>query len=141
MTATQSTGRESVRTAIQAATDRLLAGHPLRSSGRLSVSQLAIEAGVKRWHLTHQHLDLKELFEARVKAAEATPAAFAKDLNDYDKLKKKHSKLVSHCAELEQRLQLYATAINLLALENAALTGRETDTAQVVALPRPENSP
>ncbi|MFJ1930367.1 MULTISPECIES: hypothetical protein [unclassified Streptomyces] len=44
-------------------------------------------------------------------------------------------------AELEERLQLYATAINLLALENAALTGRETDTAQVVALPRPENSP
>lgn len=29
----------------------------------------------------------------------ATPAAFAKDLSDYDKLKKKHTKLVRNCAE------------------------------------------
>ncbi|MEV5350756.1 hypothetical protein [Streptomyces achromogenes] len=47
---------DPVRAAILTAMDRLLAGTPLRSSGRLSVSQLAIEAGVKRWHLTHQHL-------------------------------------------------------------------------------------
>ena len=47
---------DPVRTKILAATNRLLADTPLRSTGRLSVSQLAVEAGVGRWHLTHQHL-------------------------------------------------------------------------------------
>ena len=37
---------------------------------------------------------------------------------------------------LEERLQLYATAVNLLALENAALTGREAGTARIRVLPR-----
>jgi hypothetical protein len=112
---------------------------PLRSSGRLSLSQLAIEAGIKRC-LTHQHLDLKELFEARVKAAAATPQAFAKRLSEHDELKEKHAKLIRHCAELEERLQSYASAINLLALENAALAAASTN-ASVVPLPRPEASP
>ncbi|MBX9398362.1 hypothetical protein K4749_33435 [Streptomyces sp. TRM72054] len=119
---------DPIRDAIIAAMDRLSDGTPLRSSGRLSVSQLAIEAGVKRWHLTHQHLDLKELFQARVQAAASTPKAFA------------HAKLIAHCAELEERLKSYATAISLLTLENAALAASRAD-ASVVPLPRPETSP
>jgi len=87
---------------------RLLAGTPLRSSGRLSVSQLAIEAGIKRWHLTHQHLDLKELFEARVKAATTDRHALTQRLSEYE-LKDKHAKLIKHCAELEERLQTYVS--------------------------------
>jgi hypothetical protein len=53
---TSVTETDPVRKKILAATDRLLAGTPLRSTGRLSVSQLAVEADVGRWHLTHQHL-------------------------------------------------------------------------------------
>ncbi|MFE2558307.1 hypothetical protein ACFXGT_20215 [Streptomyces sp. NPDC059352] len=68
MTTASPSEDDPVRNAITAGMDRLLAGTPLRSTGRLSVSQLAVEASVKRWHLTHQHLDLKELFQARVKA-------------------------------------------------------------------------
>jgi hypothetical protein len=49
---------DPVRAAILAAMDRLLDGTPQQSEGRLSVSQLAAEVGVKRWHLTHQHTDL-----------------------------------------------------------------------------------
>ncbi len=97
--------------------DRLLAGEPLRSTGRLSVSQLAVEAGVGRWHLTHQHTDLKELFQAKVRNADGAPAAFARRLGNYEKLKADHAKLLAHCAELEERLQLYATVINVLSLE------------------------
>lgn len=136
---------DPVRQAILAAMDRLLAGTPLRASGRLSVSQLAIEAGVKRWRLTHQHLDLKELFDARVAAQSSTPQAFAnpqafaKRLSEHDELKRKHEKLIEYCAELEERLQGYAAAINLLALENAALAAGTG--ASVVPLPRPEASP
>lgn len=131
---------DPIRKAVFAAMDRLLAGTPLRSSGRLSVSQLAIEAGIKRWHLTHQHLDLKELFEARVKAAATDRHAHAQRLSEHDELKDKHATLIKHCAELEERLQNYASAINLLALENAALTAAATD-ASVIRLPRPEASP
>ncbi|MYV45131.1 hypothetical protein GT031_05780 [Streptomyces sp. SID2888] len=117
--------------------DRLLAGTPLRSSGRLSVSQLAIEADVKRWHLTHQHVDLKEHFQARVKAQDSTPEAFSRKLSEHEQLKKKYADLRQHCADLEERLQVYATAINLLTLENAALTGRDAG-ARVLPIRRPE---
>jgi hypothetical protein len=86
-----------------------------------------VEAGVKRWYLTHQHLDLKDLFQARVKAASSTPAAFAKRLGDHDLLKKKHADLLAYTAELEERLAMYAASLNLLSLENAALAeGRGT---------------
>lgn len=88
MTSTSPAENDTVRTAIMAAMDRLLTGTPVRCTGRLSVSQLALEAGVKRWYLTHQHLDLKYLFQARVKAADNTPAAFEKRLGDYDLLKR-----------------------------------------------------
>jgi len=134
------TESDPVRTAILAAMDRLLAGTPLRSSGRLSVSQLAIEADVKRWHLTHKHLDLQELFQARVKAQGSTPEAFSKELSEHEKLKKKYAELRQHCADLEERIRVYSAAVNLLALENAALTGREPG-ARVIRMPRPQNSP
>jgi len=61
------------RRAIQAAVGRLLAGTPLRSTGELTVVQLAAEAGVKRWLLTHRHRDLAEQFRARVRAAGGDP--------------------------------------------------------------------
>ncbi|WP_071287800.1 hypothetical protein [Mycolicibacterium llatzerense] len=109
-----------VRQQILAAMDRLLAGEPLRSTGRLSVSQLAVEADVGRWQLTHQHIDLKEQFQARVRNADGAPAAFARQLSDYDQLKRDHAELVTHCAELEERLNTYASAIQLLVLERAA---------------------
>ncbi|KUN90393.1 hypothetical protein AQJ67_44310 [Streptomyces caeruleatus] len=120
--------------------DRLLAGTPLRSSGRLSVSQLAIEADVKRWHLTHQHLDLKELFQARVKAQDSTPEAFSHKLSEHEQLKKKYADLRQHCADLEERIQVYAAAINLLALENPAVSASDVD-ARVVPMRRPESRP
>ncbi|WP_244872682.1 MULTISPECIES: hypothetical protein [unclassified Mycolicibacterium] len=109
-----------MRQQILAAMDRLLAGEPLRSTGRLSVSQLAVEADVGRWQLTHQHVDLKELFQARVRNADGAPAAFTRQLSDFEKLKRDHTALLAHCAELEDRLNTYASAIQLLVLERDA---------------------
>jgi formylmethanofuran:tetrahydromethanopterin formyltransferase len=54
--------RQAERDAIQAAAGRLLAGAPTRSTGALTVLQLAAEAGVKRWVLTHKHPDLRQAF-------------------------------------------------------------------------------
>ncbi|SIA52776.1 Uncharacterised protein [Mycobacteroides abscessus subsp. abscessus] len=72
---TDAAHNDPIRDQILAAMDRLLAGQPLRSTGRLSVSQLAVEADLPRWHLTHQHVDLKELFQAKVRNADGAPAA------------------------------------------------------------------
>jgi hypothetical protein len=134
MTSTTGENHDTVRTAIQAAMDRLLAGTPLRSTGRLSVSQLALEAGVKRWYLTHQHLDLKELFQARVKAANHAPEAFAKRLGELELLKKKHADLLKYTAELEERMEIYAASINLLSQENTVLAGQLGAAARVVPI-------
>jgi hypothetical protein len=136
MNSTASPGDDAVRTAILAAMDRLLAGTPVRSTGRLSISQLALEAGAKRWYLTHQHLDLKTLFQTRVKAAHNTPAAFAKRLSDYDLLKTKHAELLKYTAELEERLAIYTASLNLLSLENAALTEQKGTAGPVTPIHR-----
>ncbi len=50
------------RVQIEAAMDRLLAGTPLRSAGKLTIVSLAIEADVMRHVLTHKHTDLKDRF-------------------------------------------------------------------------------
>ncbi|MFF3847928.1 hypothetical protein [Streptomyces sp. NPDC002328] len=139
MTDTAPADGDPVRAAVLAAMDRLLTGTPLRSSGRLSISQLAIEAGIKRWHLTHRHLDLKEFFQARVKAQDSTPEAFSRKLSEHEQLKKKYADLRQHCADLEERLQVYAAAINLLTLENAALNGSNAG-AHVLPIRRPETT-
>ena len=141
MTGPAATDDDPVRAAILAAMDRLLDGTPQQSEGRLSVSQLAAEAGVKRWHLTHQHTDLKDLFQARVRQSQAGQAASARTASAHEELKARHAELQRHCSALEDRLQLYATTINALTLENAALTGRAAGSAKVVPLTRREPAP
>lgn len=141
MTASAATDDDPVRAAILAAMDRLLDGTPQRSEGRLSVVQLAAEADVRRWHLTHQHTDLKDLFQARVRQSQTGQAASARTASAYEELKARHAELQRHCAALEDRLQLYATTINALTLENAALSGQAADSAKVVPLIRREPAP
>ncbi|MFJ2825794.1 hypothetical protein ACIO7M_32465 [Streptomyces toxytricini] len=58
--------------AITAAIQRLLDG----STGASTTLQLAAEAGVKRWVLTHQHVDLKEEFVCRKSEANGVSPAF-----------------------------------------------------------------
>ena len=53
------------RREIEAVMSRLLDGEPLRSTGELTVVQFAAEVGVKRWKLTHQHVDLIRAFQTR----------------------------------------------------------------------------
>lgn len=113
---------DKVRTKILAAIDRLMAGQPLRSTGRLNVSQLAVEAGVARWHLTHQHIDLKEMFQAQVRNQGKTPAPFRGDAQALDELREAHRALQAHCAELEQQVTLYANVIQILTTERATGT-------------------
>ncbi|MGW1024247.1 hypothetical protein ACWD4J_11110 [Streptomyces sp. NPDC002577] len=133
---------DPVRRAILAAMNRLFAGTPQRSNGRLNVSRLAVEANVKRWHFTHQHPDLKDLFQAKTSEEEAKRASQGRSADAYEKLKTQHMALQAHCRFLEERLQIYATALNLLSLEQAAQSGRDAAAAKVRVLPRqPEHLP
>ena len=83
------------------------------------MSQLAIEAGVPRWHLTHQHVDLKEMFQAHVREEGKTPAPFRDTAAALRDLQQAHRALQTHCTELEQNIKLYANVIQMLATERA----------------------
>jgi hypothetical protein len=135
-TTAPTTETDPTRRAIVAAMDRLLAGTPQRSTGRLNVTQLATEAGLKRWHLTHQHPDLRELFQQIAAALEAKSRAHARSTDEFEQLKVRHAELQAHCRQLEVQLQAYATALSLLSLEHAALSGRDADAAKIHVIPR-----
>jgi len=72
------------RREICAAMDRLLTGRPLHTQGALTIVGLAQEANVKRHVLTHRHTDLKDEFNAQVRAQHHVPPqlAAAHDRND-----------------------------------------------------------
>ncbi len=105
------------RAAIQAAADRLLAGTPLRSTGELTVVQLAAEAGVKRWLLTHKHRDLAEQFQARAKALGGDPPPVRKLEAQVAELKEKNTRLRAENATLQALVDYYAHVINELSID------------------------
>jgi septal ring factor EnvC (AmiA/AmiB activator) len=106
------------RVAILAAADRLLTGAPDRSTGNLSVVQLAIEADIKYWLVAQKHTDLRDHFQQLVAQTRQT----ASDTRDqFARLQREHQKLKDHCARLEDLVQAYAVVINELSLENGAI--------------------
>ncbi|WP_205068061.1 hypothetical protein [Streptomyces hygroscopicus] len=114
---------------------RLHASELKRSTGRLSVSQLAVEGDVRRWQLTHRHTDLRDLFQDRVRQAEDSRGTHQKTVEERDDLRRRHTELQRYCSELEERVQAYATVINLMALEYEALTEQSSKSARVLPLP------
>jgi hypothetical protein len=105
------------RAAIQAAADRLFAGTPLRSTGELTVVQLAAEAGMKRWLLTHKHRDLAEQFQARAKAVDGDPPSVRKLKARVQELQEALARLRAEQAERQALLECYAHVINELSID------------------------
>ncbi len=108
---------DSQRAAIRAAADRLLAGTPLRSTGELTVVQLAAEAGVKRWLLTHKHRDLAEQFQARAKAIGGDPPAVQKLKARVRELEDALVRLRTEQSERQAQVDYYAHIINELSID------------------------
>jgi len=106
--------RQAERDAIQAAIQRLLAGTPSRSTGALTVLQLAAEAGVKRWVLTHKHPDLRKAFEDQRQAANGVPAAYQHLHGQIADLEAANARLRADNAELAERVDTYAQVIREL---------------------------
>jgi hypothetical protein len=110
---------EPQRVAILAAADRLLTGTPDRSTGNLSVVQLAIEAGTKYWVVAQKHTDLRDHFQQLAAQTRQTASAVRVHSHDtFARLEREHQELKEHCASLEDLVQTYAVVINELSLEN-----------------------
>lgn len=99
------------RKEIQAAIDRLLAGTPLRSTGELTVVQLAAESGVKRWKLTHQHVDLMRSFQAAARQEDTEPPVTARWRARIAELEEDNRALRQRNASLQATVQAYAEII------------------------------
>jgi chromosome segregation ATPase len=124
------------RREIEAAMDRLLNGTPLRSDGKLTIVSLAAEAGVKRHALTHKHTDLKDLFNARVKAQHSVPASEAALREQNAELRRRLDNMRAERDEYKQAADALARALNVVTTENDGLR-RRANRAREFTGPRP----
>ncbi|MFD6694983.1 hypothetical protein [Micromonospora aurantiaca (nom. illeg.)] len=95
-----------------AATERLLAGVPLRSNGGLTVVQLAVEADVKRWTLTHRHVDLMHIFQARAKTLGTSSRVRCPWRERVEELEKANRELREEIEDLRATVSCYAQVID-----------------------------
>ena len=124
------------RREIEAAMDRLLDGTPLRSDGKLTVVSLVAEAGVKRHVLTHKHTDLKDLFNARVKAQHSVPASENALREQNAELRRKLDDMRAERDEYKHAADALVRALNVLTAENEELR-RQASRPREFTGPRP----
>lgn len=125
------------RAEIEAAMSRLLDGIPLRSDGKLTIVALAIEAGLKRHVLTHKHTDLRDRFNAQVKAQHAVPASDAAAREEITGLRSKLDELRGERDEYKHAAEALARALNVLTSENDTLRSQLSRPRQEAWPPRP----
>ena len=110
---TQDKERQMIRDAM----DRLLAGEPIRSDGKLTVTSLADEAGVKRWLLTHRHTDLQDEFRDKVRTRGSTPEAMRALAAENDRLKQQLQQAKADLKQARAENNHYTRVIQVLTLE------------------------
>lgn len=111
---------DDVRRAIRDAMNRLIAGEPLHSDGKLTIKSLAEEARIKRWLLTHRHTDLQAEFRSRIANTDAPPALVALR-DERDDAQRRIDELTSGVTALQETVHELERVINVLALENHQL--------------------
>ncbi len=110
------------REAIQAASERLLAGTPLRAKpGDLSVIALAREAEVARTALTHRHTDLKDLFYARKMAQNSVPENEEKLREKIAELEEQNTSLRAERDNWKASAEAFVRTIQVLQVEKDQL--------------------
>jgi hypothetical protein len=116
---------------LRAAGDRLLAGTPLHSDGKLTILSLAQEAQIKRWLLTHKYPhQLKDKYQAEFQAAQHKPAPVQAAERKMDTLRTDLRKAREENRRLTQLTHTYATIINQLSQDLDLITS-ERDALQV----------
>lgn len=112
------------RRTIRAAMDRLLTGQPLRTAGALTIVELAQEADVKRHVLTHRHTDLKDEFNARVRAQDHVPPQLAAAHDQNTALQHRLNAALEDNRRLREQVHALARQLNLLVAEIDTTTQR-----------------
>ena len=105
------------RRLIRDAMNRLLIGTPIRSDGKLTVKSLAAEAGVKRWLLTHRHLDLQDEFRDKIQTHGSTPDAMRALAADKDRLTQQLKQARTDLKQARQENNHYTRVIQVLTME------------------------
>jgi AcrR family transcriptional regulator len=119
--------RDNERRLIREATQRLLAGTPQRSKGKLTIATLAIEAGLSRQRLYEHHPDLVAEFKTASGSGPLPPNAEA--------LRQQLANAGSRIRNLEaDNSQLRAQITTLCAVITELTHGAAAD--NVIALPR-----
>lgn len=131
MTPPDHNGDAGERERIQAAIGRLLHGQPLHSTGELTVVQLAAEAGVKRWRLTHQHTDLMHAFQATARQQRQESPLVTPWRERVEQLEADRAKLRSENAELRATVDTYAQVIDDLNRAVDQLAGSQPQGATI----------
>jgi cell division septum initiation protein DivIVA len=109
---------DAERRDLAAATERLLAGTPLRStSGRLTSTELITESGLRRDVVYGDHKDLVDDFQARVKAQHATPDSITRIADENRALKDQNNALKNQLSEEHETTKTLAKIIGELSLE------------------------
>ncbi|MFD9452699.1 hypothetical protein ACFWBC_06375 [Streptomyces sp. NPDC059985] len=120
---------EDLQVKLRAAADRLLAGTPLNSPGKLTILDLAREAQVKRWILTHKYpIRLMAKYQAEFKAAQSETEKGTAERRELDKLREALAKVREEKRKLTALVHTYAIMIEQLATERAQAV-RERDEA------------
>jgi hypothetical protein len=117
---------------LRAAADRLIAGTPLQSSGKLTVSDLAAEAGIKRWVLTHKHPELMHRYQAEFKTLGHKPVPLQAALDTIARLENDLARARRDKRRLQDLVDTYAAVIHDLTDELAhAQQERDHATAEL----------
>ena len=114
---TPATRDKDERRRIRDAMDRLLEAKPLHSDGKLTVKSLADEAQIKRWLLTHRHVDLQDEFRAKVAQHGRTPRAIRILGDENDTLRTNITKLSAELAVERETVKRLERVIHVLSLQ------------------------
>jgi hypothetical protein len=96
---------------------------------------------VKYWVVAQRHTDLRDHFQALVRAAGRTRGTAHRASTERDRLREERDQLRQHCAGLEEPVRTYAVLINELAIENQALRDQlRAPSATVTPLQRRQRS-
>ncbi|MFF7867504.1 hypothetical protein ACFZCT_13730 [Streptomyces qaidamensis] len=123
------------RTRIRAAMDRLLTGQATVSNGSLTVTALAVEAGVHRMALMKRHADLKNEFYERVRAETTQVPEAEKRLREtVTKLKQTIANQKAEIEELRQQVTRLTLASAVLTQQQDPLPAPTSELGNVLPL-------
>jgi hypothetical protein len=123
MTNTDAASVEGDASRLLAAMVRVLSGRPtVATPGDLTITAVALEAQLKRHHLTHKHTDVKDLFyQLRDNHANPVIQQAADAAAEVAELKKKLARAQDDTRKWRSTAHTFARAINVLTLENDRL--------------------